>query len=405
MKRYFKLNSSKLVLLTLSILLIRPNTPLWAEPVSSGLKTVLVIGTAVSADASKARDLAVSNGLVSAVSQAADELLPENGLAKYFQEISQTVLAETVPYIQEYQVPAEATAGNVYRVVLKATISMDTLKKHLQDAGFIRSGKELPNLLLLLSEQLSEDTMPRFWWDRQGMEFDSGDAEKAMKESLERESYQVINHEDIALQGDFGGKSLLSDTEALQIGRSSVAEVIVIGDAKVETASNIMGTDKRTFNGVVNIRVLRSDSGELLAEIRKEAVVLDSDPVKGSRDALIQAGVLAGKALSTELTAKWQTASVSTEELTLRVEGISDLSSFVKFRKALKAIPGVNSVFVNEMQADEASLLVDYDGSSDALAEALMLNTYDAFSLNIFEVTADQLKIKIVKASSAAGHL
>ena len=371
--------------------------PLWAQTGPANPKTVLVIGTAVSADAAKAKDLAVSNGLVSAVSQAADELLPENGLAKYFQEISQTVLIDTEPYIREYQVTAEASAGNVYRVVLKATVSMDALKRHLEDAGFIRSYKGLPKILFLLSEKSVVDAVPRYWWRHADGGVDEGRVERVIKEILTNASYEIINHRGISMPDSLRGKSILSDPEALQIGRNSIAEAILIGEATVEMASNIMGTDKRTFNGVVHVRALRSDSGELLAEVREEAVILDSNPVKGSEEALTQAGILAGNAITTQLAAKWQATDDRTEQLTLRVEGISDLASFVKFRKTLKTMPGVNSMYVIEMQADEASILVDYEGGSEALAEALMLNTYDRFGINIYDVTAEQLKIKLIK--------
>jgi hypothetical protein len=390
-------------ILGLCLLMTALGAPLSAaEKNLTGTKTVLVIGTAriPSSDASKARDLAVSNGLVSAVNQTLYELLPEDGLVKYFQEINQTLLKDTKPYILDYKVPAEATADNIYRVVLRATVSKDALKKQLQDAGFIRSHKSLPKILFLISEKANEDRPSRFWWESQNSAVYRVYSEKAMSAIMSNSDFDIVSHGNIPLANDLTmirRKSLLSDPDALRIGRNSIAQVIIVGDAQVEIAPNVMGTDKKTFKATLSVRALRSDTGEQISQIRQEAVILDSDPIKGGKDVLTQAGTLAGKALSIELAAKWQTEMVTTEQLTLLVEGISDLSSFVQFRKALKGMPGVNGIFINEMQADEASIMVDYDGSADALAEALMLNTFGSFGINIYEMTPDQLKIKLVK--------
>ena len=408
MNNLLKRRSIMITIALMGVLMVCLGSPLSAnEKDIPGTKTILVIGAATtgSADASKVRDLAISNGLVSAVTQATDELLPENGLVKYFPEISQTLLINTTPFITAYQVPAESTAGNLYRVVIKVTISMDALKKHLQESGFIRAQKSLPKILILISEKSVEDTTSRFWWDTPNEVPGPIYSEQAITDILTGLAYEVLPHDNISFSDDFilvRQESLLSNHEALKIGRNTDAEILIVGDAQVELAPNVMGSEKRTFKGIVSVRAIKCDSGEQIAQIREEASALDTDPMTGSQEALTQAGHLVGKALSLELASLWQAASVSISQIYLKVEGISDLSSFVKFRKALKKLPGVNSIFVSEMKADEAGIQVEYDGSTDELAEALMLVGFESFGINIYDIMADEMKIKLVREASAA---
>jgi hypothetical protein len=56
---------------------------------------------------------------------------------------------------------------------------------------------------------------------------------------------------------------------------------------------------------------------------------------------------------------------------------------------------------VKELKADEAALSVSYKGKPRELADALMLNAFETFSINIQEVMPDRLKIQLIPQISA----
>jgi hypothetical protein len=56
----------------------------------------------------------------------------------------------------------------------------------------------------------------------------------------------------------------------------------------------------------------------------------------------------------------------------------------------------VDSVQRKEMQLDTAVLLVDYQGNVGALADALMRQNFDTYSLNILESEENALRIQLV---------
>jgi hypothetical protein len=85
-----------------------------------------------------------------------------------------------------------------------------------------------------------------------------------------------------------------------------------------------------------------------------------------------------------------------TTEIKIVVEGTRILSNFVKFRRALSGLSDVKAIRSSEMKADEATVIVEYNGNVNMLAESLMLNSFESFGINISEVLDDKLRIVLV---------
>ena len=62
----------------------------------------------------------------------------------------------------------------------------------------------------------------------------------------------------------------------------------------------------------------------------------------------------------------------------------------------MNSIPGVGAIRVKEIKPNEATLQVEYKGKPQDLAEALMQQNFEAFGINIFEVTADTVRVEII---------
>jgi hypothetical protein len=125
-------------------------------------------------------------------------------------------------------------------------------------------------------------------------------------------------------------------------------------------------------------------------------VAADTDPLEGARTALSAAGKQAGEALTDPLIAALK-APASSAQITLRVSGTRHLGEFVMFRRRLMEITGVNELQTREMRLDEATLVIDYNGNQRAFADALLLQAFDGFSINIADVSADGIRIELVK--------
>ena len=188
----------------------------------------------------------------------------------------------------------------------------------------------------------------------------------------------------------------LTDQQAAELGSRLQADVVVLGKAIATASTNVMESEMKSFNGTVSGRAIRTDSAEPLLSFTRMAVAVDENDITGSRQALGDAGTLAGHALADELMAVWQKQAGRPAVVQMLIRGTSHLADYVKFRKKLNTISGVQGIRVKEIQPNEATLLVEYKGKAKDLAAALMLQNFETFGINIFEVTRDMVKIELI---------
>jgi hypothetical protein len=131
-------------------------------------------------------------------------------------------------------------------------------------------------------------------------------------------------------------------------------------------------------------------------------VTANVDDAAGSRDALRGAGSLTGEQLALEIAAAWQKEGLEADKIEIQLTGTRNLANFVMFRRMLNTVEGVQGVQVKELKADNAILNVDYKGKPKELADALMLNAFETFGINIYEVAEDSLRIQLLSHKSSA---
>ncbi len=389
----------KLVLLGLIAGLMFTN-PLAAQTTAQ-TKTFVVIGTATvrGGNVSAARQKAITDGLVTAVALMTEALLQTDAVVENFTRLNELLFDHTNTYIQDYKVLTEASTGKNYRVMVQATVSGDSISKQLRTANILKSNKPLPRVLLLIAEQDLAHSSPGFWWGQQGQGFKSL-AATAMADQLQKAGFTVIQtgtmHNRPTLNWNAYDQPNLTDQQAAELGLRLQADVVVLGKAIATASTNVMEAEMKSFNGTVSGRVIRVDSAEPLLSFTRMAVAVNEDDITGGRQALGDAGTLAGRALADELIAVWQKQAGRPAVVQMLIRGTSHLADYVKFRKKLNTISGVQGIRVKEIQPNEATLLVEYKGKAKDLAAALMLQNFETFGINIFEVTRDTVKIELI---------
>jgi hypothetical protein len=250
-----------------------------------------------------------------------------------------------------------------------------------------------------MAEQHIGDPFPVFWWGPEGAEFVSL-AEAAMAEHLTAAGFTIIDHRGVRsrplVNWEAYDRPDLTDQEAAKLGSLLKADVVVMGMSVVSPSTNIMGSAMRSFNGNVNARVIRADSAAPMLNLTRTAVAVNENDIAGSRQALEGVGDQAGQALAAELTAVWQEQAGKPAVVTMVIRGTGHLAHYVKFRKTLNTISGVEGIRVSEIKPNEATLLVEYKGKTKDLAAALMQQNFESFGINIFEVTPDTVRIELI---------
>ena len=364
-------------------------------------KTFVVLGSSriQGANIQAARDKAISEGLVTAVALMTAEVLMVDSLVENFPQVNRIVFENTDAFVQEYKVLTETESGKFYRVIVKATVAGKKIAKQLSTAGILRAKIDLPSVLFFISEKNLQDDSPRYWWGKQMGGFESI-SEATMSDILKANGFPIVEHMgvEIGKLADLGSdiKPELSDEDAISLGVRLQAEAVILGSAVASPTASVMGDELKSFKVVLNARVLGTETGEELATISRTSVTANADEKAGGREALKMAGTLAGDDLAVQLAAAWRKLAEKPSRLEIFVEGTGNLANFVKFRRALNGIPGVDGVRVKEIKPNETTLIIDYKGKAEQLASALMLQNFENFGINIYEISKQNLKVALV---------
>jgi hypothetical protein len=366
-------------------------------------KTFVVIGsgTVRSGNVQAARQMAIKDSLVTAVELMTAEVLQKDALINNFPRISEILYSHPDKYIKNYKVLTEATSGDHHRVVVEAIVSGNQIVKLFSQEGVLRAKPSLPSILFLISEQNLNEIIPQYWWGT-GMGNFQPLSEKAMIPIFKQKGIDVVDHRGVRLQNIVDwvadARPDLTDAQAAELGAHLKADIVVVGHSGATESTNTMGTEMKSFKADFRARALRTETGEEILALAETAVATNTDEYEGGREALSNVGAVAGGQLVEQLTAAWRKIVEKPSQLELIVEGTNKLANFVKFRKALSSISGVEGIKVKEIKPNETTLLVDYHGKGKDLAAALMRKTFDTFGIDIHEISQNILKITLVPA-------
>jgi hypothetical protein len=395
------LRNTTLLLFALVMSLIAIRT---SEAMSS--KTYVVIGTEpISAENSVtgARNQAINNSLVTAVGLAVADSLPVDAMVKSYEKLNQQIYQNPGHFVLDYKVLTESQQTNRYRVMVQATVSGDRIQSELTQSGVLQLQKPMPSVLYFISEQSLENPFPQYWWGR-NMPYVNTAAETAMAETMREKGFRIVEH---GPQVQLMVGQAAADTpeiavdEAIKLGLALHADVVVIGRTVAENA-NYMGSDVRSYRGSIIARAYLTKTGKEIASVIKTTVTAAADQSAGSREALQDVGSQSAGDLAALIEDAWQKERPAADRIDIQLTGTRNLANFVQFRRMLTSVSGVEDVQVKELKADDAALSVAYRGKPRELADALMLNAFETFSINIHEVKPGQLKIQLVPQTSAA---
>ena len=344
-----------------------------------------------------ARKAAIDKGLEAALDIALVELVPAERLVGHFPAITRVMHKRTDDFLQGYKVLTEASTEDTYRAMVEAVISVDALKRHLRAAGIATSTKAMPKTLFFIAEKNLAHPWPSYWWGGDSV-MQPNPSQVAMSSALESAGFPIVDParpasgQPPALDHP---PSIDLDT-IIDIASRYGADVAIVGTSLAGLAANTMGAELRSYRGVVNIRAIRVDGGKELARVTQESISAASDDQTGGRQALDEAAALAAQELAGKVTAAWLVSDDMLTRVELSIEGTSDLANFVMFRRVIKKIPGVKSIQTKEMKPDQATLVVEYQGEVSALAQGMMLNTFERFRIDIYEVTGEQMRVALI---------
>ncbi len=364
---------------------------------------VIGSGTIFEDDVAMGRDVAINDALRTAVEQAVGIILSSESVVENFQLLSDRVYTQSQGFIRDYKVLAESRSGNSYRVVVRATVSVSVLREDLQDLGILMAQKGMPRVMFFLAEQNIGQPQPQFWWGGGPFSADLAVAENTIAEEMKSRGFILIDRsaaaQNIQLEPALR-EADLTDQAAVTLGSQNNAEIVIVGKALARYTKNVMGTGMKSYQANISLRAIRTDTGEIIASSIRTGATVHTDDVSGGTAALQRVGSQAANDLISQIVAKWQQEVSRSNIVKVTVEGIKAYSDFVAFRKVLSnRIRGVKNVYLRGIDAGEARMDVEIKGNAQTLADELLLKSFNSFSINIFSVSQNAIKLRLVPKS------
>ncbi|MCP4748399.1 MAG: hypothetical protein GY874_20030 [Desulfobacteraceae bacterium] len=339
------------------------------------------------------RKAAIANAFLTAVSRVLMEQVPKELIERNFQAINEEILSQADKYILDFNILNESRHGGEYRLMAQVSVFLKKLNDSLAKAGLERDKQKKSRFLLCVAEKGIDDFGYTYWWDGSGDTQDSI-AMQSLFQQLTGAGYDVVQPE-----ADIGSPSYpvqLSSSEAVAMATKVGADIVVTGLATAKETSNTMDGAIRSFRGDLNLWFLRSDTGEQIGMSRKVAISADSDAYAGTRKALANAANLGAKDMISQIRTLGIGFSAGEDKIQVVIEGIGgNIANYVKFRNALGNMSGVKSIQLTEMGSDTTTILADYRGNTKALADALLLQSFDTFGINIIEIGISNIRLQL----------
>ncbi len=354
------------------------------------VKQLNVLGTAVIHEKNLAvgRQNAVNDALVAAVAQAVMEMLTDETVVRRFQLINDRILAERDNYVRNYRVLTESTTGSTVRTLVQVDIAVDRLSRDLSHLGLAQAGTVYPRILFMVAERNVTDTDFAYWWGDRRL-LNRTICEGALAATFKATGFAIIEPPD--LSSPLGLPVNAPDADKVALAGRLGAEVLVSGYGAAAAAPNAV-------EAVVEAQAFNVKTGQPIGRTRQKAAVSGQDGVAGGRQALSDAGALTGDDLARQVMAVWQQEQESSAVIEVVVEGTGGhIASFVRLRTVIASLSGVNDLRMKEMSADRAAMAINYQGNTRSLADALLLKTFSGFGIEIFEVTADAIHLRLVQ--------
>jgi len=365
--------------------------------------TVISLGkqTIAGGGIAKAKKRAIAAALDTAVSQAILAMLTPPEISSSLPLLANVLTGSAQDHLITYKVLGEMQKGKQYIVAVESTLNGQTLNALFSKYRTQETAKDLPRILIFMSEQVPGEILPRYWWGNNPLTFQSL-AQRAFTKVLANKNYMAMDQPPSEQIRSLGIKfDFIHDADAaLTVAAKLNADVIIMAKAMAQEASNVMGTEK-AYKSTVALEAFQVDSGERLTSFTTDAIVKSDFSQTGIEDSLTQAGTLAAETLLSRLEAVWSGKASGPQTIETRIEGDDYLSSFIMLRKVLNTMSGIKDIQTRELSSDNAVVDIIYQGNGRKLADALMVQTFDSFNLSISDVTDRSLTIRFIPQNGA----
>ena len=280
--------------------------------------------------------------------------------------------------------------GANIKVRVRANFAGDKLRDALIQLGLAKRTRTWERVMVMVPERHLQRYIP------------DPAAETDIIRSFVEARYRVVDQAQIAaIRGtDQAAAAARGDIAAAQaIGRKFGAEIIVVGEAFSQAVDGARTADAgmRSCRARVEVKMIRTDTGEILAANGVQASGIDATEEMAAKKALANAGGQVAKYMLDQLDkrAREDKKAGAPKIVELVIMDIP-YAQYAQLKEAMKAtIAGIKDYRQRGYEANRAELEVEYGGTdAQSLADALATTRFKDFKLTIIKATVNRIDMK-----------
>jgi hypothetical protein len=319
-------------------------------------------------------------------------------MVENFMLIQDNIYTQTRGYISAWEIVSESEDPDMITVTIRATVKESQLVSDLEAIGILMRRMNYPRLLVLIDEQIFVDEGGE---QRVPTTVDNATTTTAFMEMLQPKGFRFVDPMTVAIQTEANVLTSALEgnvAQAVTIGRAYQAEVIVLGTtiAKRGTAAQRLLGQMVSMQVAISLRVLRSDTGEIIATSQESAPHIGNSPIDAAHGAIKKAMDKLGPRVEELILERWSSEVSSGTVVELQIVNDIGFMNVQRFRQLLPYyVRGAEEVTQKSFAEGLAVLEVRFKGSAMDLATELASKTWEEFTIEVTGLTANQVKVRI----------
>lgn len=334
------------------------------------LKTVTVQGSGVS------QSEALKDALRNGVEQRVGTLVESQTLVENLEVVTDEIYTKSQGFVQNYTILSQKEAEG--QVILTVRVTINTAP----DSALMNKLQKL-KLIHLLSDPRIGVIIPEYHLNR-FIPDPAGETavirqlrEAGFTKILDHRQIQANRYRNIIKALDAGNSK-----QALALATKYHLDYLVIGEGFSEYVGDIQGSGIISCRARVEARILKVDTGEIIAANGFQLGGVDITESAAAKAALNNAGEALGDYLVEQL---MNYAGSPDQGLQLVIKGVPSFSQISILERNLQALRGMGEIYTRDYNTGIATIDLNYSGSAKGLAAAL--ENLPDISLEVTEIT------------------
>ncbi|MDM8525643.1 hypothetical protein QUF80_19915 [Desulfococcaceae bacterium HSG8] len=325
----------------------------------------------------------------SAVEQGTGVFIRSDTEIRNFEIKKDTIFSRTEGYILRSQILHKKKDKDIYKVTIRADVSLDKVKNDLVALKILLETMERPRLMVLIEENY------------EGLDFKGiGLAEAEIISLLQEKGFELVDKAQVA-KARKRGQALLSlagDTEAAAaMGLMSDAQYILLGKAAAHHSGEaIPGSGLQSVQASIQLKILHSQSGLILGSVAERGAAAHISKLAGATEALRKASKKAVENyIVDKITTSFQDFLNNGIFLKVNVVGVRSYSQYKDITDFFNSLGQVASCKKEKWNKTGGLLVLDlrFKGMSEELADLADQKKVGEGTLRVEDFAPDKLDL------------